>query len=227
MIRKLTIFLALFIFLSGCRQENSLILQDSVCEPPCWHGITPGTSSLREILTQLSTMPGVEKVTRANSQTPEEIDRISWNFNPDIAECGGYAFLSDNLVSVIEIDTCDSITLDEAVTKFGDPDKVSAIASQRELRWLSISLLYPQKGVAVVSTEKGLWPPNSPGRVTQEQHVKYVYYFDPRLYEDLLRSDSFLRVGACEIEILSSMQSWHGFGDIAFVDLSQSEIYCP
>jgi hypothetical protein len=228
MIQRFGAFLAILIVLVGCRPgKKSLILRDPVCEAPCWHGIHPGISSMSDVLTQLAGMPEVKKIATGNSQTPGELDRVSWNFNPGVIECGGYVFLTNRLVSVIEVDTCGALTLSEIVVKFGNPNEVSAVASQREIRWLNISLLYPQSGLAVVAVEEGPWPLDRPGRIAQEQQVEHVFYFNPELYDVLLRSDSFLRVGACENEILSSLQPWRGFGDITFVDLSQSGIYCP
>ena len=224
---RLLISLTLLVILSGCRHEPSNILETSACDPPCWRGINPGTSSVNEVIAQLELMSEVKDFRAGSLYTDGELDTVTWEFNSGIAECLGRSSVSEEVVSIIEIYACNAITLGEVVAKFGEPDQVSVIASSFEIRWLSIGLLYPERGLAVVAIDEGRWPLDKPGRISEDQRVSHIYFFDPGLYEDLLRRDSFLRVGACEDDILSSLQPWRGFGEVAFFDMSQSRIYCP
>ena len=98
-------------------------------------------------------MPEVDprSLTGVNLDLPLS-DRIGWNFTLVVGDASGSIYFPRDRVSVIHLDTRYSLSLAEAIAKFGESEQVSAVAGHVEGDDLGINFLYPSKGF---SEEKG------------------------------------------------------------------------
>jgi hypothetical protein len=132
-------------------------LQGQPCAPPCFLGITPGTTSQTATLALLqSTYPPVEPETLHSTNSDPR--HISWLWVPldKTAGVNAYYYEQPPRLSVAPVNTIismiasgpDMVRLDEVIAAYGDPSHVLAVAhdyGELGLRYY-LSVVYLERG---------------------------------------------------------------------------------
>ena len=200
------------------QSSKSTVLEATTDTPPCWYRICPGQSTREETLTALKAIPVVDADSVKDFQEGQGSGNIRWTFkvqrsetspNPIKVDHSGRCYYQDGAITHIKI-LPQGLTLREAVEKFGEPELVTAVSGWADSRWLTIALLYPNHGVAVIHYDTFWKPSHDRAQVKSGFHVNEVLFFVPEMYDDL----SLVQDGT------EALQPWTGFGEIRFVDMS-------
>jgi hypothetical protein len=208
----------LVVTLSGCEREEppSMVLLNS-SSPPCWFNICPGTTRKQEAMTLLATVPYVDLSTIVDKSVNQGASYIHWNFTSDVQDLGRI-FYTGTTVTYISITPRpeDSLTFDEIITTYGEPEQLWAFSDCADSRWLYVALIYREKGVYVAYFDDD-WERGEPAELTPGHLVDEVIYYDPILFEDLMMSfegANWLEYGYTFEDILKYLQTWQGFKEI-------------
>jgi hypothetical protein len=204
--------------MQGCKSKESILIQNTTCQFPCWQNIQPGKSTGEETIRILSKSSFIDSPPSVIPQNiPNIVSYTSWNFNKNIREEGGWiAFLNDK-VTYILFDENNHVKIAEMIDFYGKPETVSLISGQSENQWLQIVWIYPQKGVLIVHFVP-FWNPIPTGvNITPNLSVNDIYYFDPNMYDDLL--EEMFRNGIDLITIEQSMQTWNDYGKYHYTEI--------
>lgn len=206
------------VMLTACQPRPSIILTDTSCVPPCWRQIEPGRSTIREALTALSAIPELDTPVD-DIAAVEQRGYEGWLFTSRVRESSGSVHFVGDRVTLIWFTLRNPLRLEELISRFGEPEQVSAISGWADSRWLNIAFLYPEKGVIARHLDVRFWPETRPAVIRPDLPIAEVIYFDPNLYDELLRSRDLIPEDY-EI-ILGSLRPWRGFGETPYLDLSQ------
>lgn len=213
---RLNIMITIIWFLASCSSKPSTIITDTSCLPPCWQGITPGLSTVQEVLSILPNVPGVDPKSIVDASTVIYDTSIYCLFERNARDIGGRIYFKNNVVAAIDIAPKDkALTFRDAVDKLGSPENVLAVYSKGEREWLSIFIIYQSKGFAlldnIVPFHKG-----EHAEIKASRPVVAVYYFDPVLFDELM-TNSIIANWESNI-IQKGMQPWTGFGEITYIE---------
>ena len=202
--------------LAGCRAKKSILLEDTLCEPPCWQNIIPGFSSSEDALVILR---GTSLLASTPSALPRKIDDFrsynSWNFQKNMRERGGVITYFNDTVAYIEFDVRGAFRIGEMIDYYGEPELFSAISGWHDSRWLRVCWIYPTQGILITHFNHNWRPSGEYARLSSNLPVDDVYYFDPDLY-DLLVETVFFQLTRLEV-VQASIQPWVGYGLVTFV----------
>ena len=196
------------------RQPSSVLTSD--CEPPCWYGIRPGTTTRWEALSILEQMKHVDKnsILLEQERNSIEIARINWAFQRPAVDSLGSVEIKDDHVAAITILTVGSLKVSDAFAKLGQPEQMWTHAGRGEAReFLEITLLYPAKGYAIEANIDLEGKPNFV-EIDESTPVFRVTYLDPAMFEELLKTRVLIREPA--VTRTGSAQDWPGLGKINF-----------
>jgi hypothetical protein len=226
--KKLFMFmLVVMIFINSCTNTqsrnaaiSSVFLSDR-CDPPCWYGITPGTTTREEAMEILKTIPIVDMDTIKSLYTIPTNERIGWDGRSEGMRYFGKLEFSSDIVKFIWLYFDKDITFDELITVLGKPEKALIFyvkGSERDT--LSIDVLYPSRGIWFNDYYYTLDRKN-PIQIAEDEKVQSVYYCDP---EDLFVFFTSGPISDYPRDIIDKgLQDWKGFGDYQYlyVDLDQ------
>ncbi len=156
-----------------------------ICDPPCWQGIVPGETSIKEALAILNEAPFVDNqsITRDSIYGFSDIERISWRST--LTEWDPYMPLNnfrvkvpDETIHLILITLEYELTVQELFDRFGEPERYAIIPSHPTC--YGVTLIWLDRGFKAdlyASEVKR----NKPDQqlVTPEQLVWRVTYFPP------------------------------------------------
>jgi len=194
------------------RTAESTIISDRSCQPPCWLRIQPGRTSVSEAVSILE-REDIEIMPWADLS---ENGKIGWMFHFPNKDSAGYIYFIDGKVGAISIQTTGSLTLTEAFKKLGVPDyywtRFEKIDGQD---WLEVFFMYPQDGFIVkVSYNISLLAESDAVDILGDQPVDRVVYFDPAMYDTILRARILFNED--RETIIEGLEPWQGFGEISY-----------
>jgi len=203
--------------LAGCQPKKSILLEDTLCQYPCWQNIQPGVSSSEDALNILR---GATFLAATSSAIPRKVDDVrsysSWGFIDGLSETSGRITYFDNTVAYIEFDVLGNLRIKEMIAYYGEPELISVITGWGDSRWLMVYWIYPDKGVLITHFDHSWRPSGEYARITPELPVDRVYYFDPALYDTLVKTVFF---ESTDQEVVQkSIQPWGDFGLVPFVE---------
>lgn len=206
---------------------DTSLLTGEPCEPPCWHGLTPGVSTEDEVNEFLLTSELVDRstifrrdVTVASGDVVGET--VQWWSKADTAsgwrqprQFGNEFMLEDGLLQKHGLLQCMTIFLDYEVTledlleRYGPPEKFTAWYEGVEVWYIKVTLYYPRHGFETTL----IIPPDDP-QLRPESEVTRVWYFRAAPLEEFfeLTRDSGYPTVSEEV-----LQEWHGYGPIELV----------
>src|SRR5574340_322551 len=210
-------YLLVAAILTGCQAKTSVLLEDTLCEPPCWQNITPGKSSSDEAYQILSDLPFLHTAPLA---TPKRIDSFrsydSWNFQNNIREGSGRITYFNDRVAYIQFHVNNNLRIGKMIDFYGKPELLSAISGWNDSRWLEVRWIYPEKGVLVTHFDHNWRPEGSYASITPDLPVYDVYYFDPELYDTLVETVFFQLTGQEVVQ--ESIQPWVDYGLVPYTE---------
>lgn len=203
--------------LTGCQAKTSILLEDTLCEPPCWQNITPGVSSSEDAL---NTLRETTLLASTPSAVPRKIDDVwsysSWNFQKNIRERGGVITYFTDTVAYMEFDVRGTLKIANMIDFYGKPELVSAISGWNDSRWLRVCWIYPDEGVLIKYFDHNWRPEGNYASITPDLPVYDVYYFDPDLYDTLVETFFF---GLTKQEVVKkSIQPWVDYGFVPYTE---------
>jgi hypothetical protein len=203
--------------LAGCQTKKSILLEDTLCEPPCWQKITPGKSSSDEAYQILSGLPFLHTAPLA---TPKRIDDFrsydSWNFQKNMRERGGVITYFNDTVAYMEFDVRGTLKIGEMIDFYGKPELLSVISGWNDSRWLEVRWIYPDKGVLITHFDHNWRPEGNYASITPDLPVYDVYYFDPELYDTLVETVFFSPTRREVVQ--ESIRPWVDYGPVPYTE---------
>jgi hypothetical protein len=203
--------------LAGCQAKKSILLEDTLCEPPCWQNIQPGVSSSEYALRALRETPFLASTP---SVAPIQIDDVrsydSWTFQENIRETSGRITFFNNRVAYIRFHVNNNLRINEMITYYGEPELFSAISGWNDSRWLEVGWIYPTRGVLITHFDHNWRPRGNYASITPDLPVYDVYYFDPNLFDTLVET-VFFSTAKQEV-IKKSIQPWAGYGLVPYIE---------
>ena len=203
--------------LASCKPKPSIVLLDTSCEPPCWHDITPGMSTKKDVIAILPKIPEVapNSVEDTAITTGGIHDHIKWRFDSGSGDFGGTTFFKDGAVSTIEIrPKKGALMLDDAIRKLGEPELTFAYLERGEIDRMIIYLLYPTKGYAL--TYDIGYSRDGSAAVEPTHPIEHVYFFDPKLFDELVTIGPLGYQDPATLK--QNMRPWKGYGDIFYFE---------
>ncbi|HLO34121.1 MAG TPA: hypothetical protein VK249_33560 [Anaerolineales bacterium] len=222
-----TLLVIILLVLTACspipttKPGEHSILADSNCTLPCWHGITPGSTTKQELLQVLSGLPLVNQdsitVTRSVNEAFDEYVEFTMGEGPvylkqdqgaplkqDYVWSGTAALRNDR---VLEIDLRGDLglTFGGLVDRFGEPTYL--IPSPTPGLHIWVEALDPSKGL-----DFGYRADDEDSEITPGTPITGILLFDPASYQELTAHQTFLYQahGPRQIEA----QLWKGYGKI-------------
>lgn len=212
------LFVAL-LFVVYSLNSKPIGLLSNGCKIPCWRQITPGKTHITEALNTIKKFSDVELGTI-------DTNKGAWNIYSDIVYFNLSSsekveiYLVDDVVAVISFSNPNGlIRLDECIKQFGDPEyatRTSLLSRDVPFFWGEtyhswFFAITPLKGVLYGYDTYGFWSKKR-GSIIPDAMVTDISFFDTKLYEKLLNSDTLIP----NIEDLSkrNLYLWKGYGDI-------------
>jgi hypothetical protein len=183
-------------------------LSGNPCNPPCWEGITPGQTTLKDAVDLLQNNPLIGQLTIYADENRPNSGEISWSW-PGVEKRGGrvfYARIGDvagSVVYAIWPGFGEGVRLGEVIQAFGEPShvkirevKILEPPTPREA-WYTYTLIWIENGFLV----KG-----NPVNRTKIDNAFVIYtigFFEPSM-------EGYI---ALEGNSGANPVLWHGYGD--------------
>lgn len=173
-----------------------------------WQGIIPGETTKEEALNVLKSSPYVRQASIRVSPGTPEVEHIYWDNKRLSFRAGASPRLKNravvgyNRIAAIRLHLSENITVEQAITHFGDP---KAVAWHETRDWqgaiyIAAYLLYPDQGFALHSIA------TFSRELTPESPVTQVYYYEPMSVDELSNT-----IGPLLYMDLSQTESWTGY----------------
>ena len=203
--------------LAGCQVKKSILLEEILCEPPCWQNIQPGISSSKDVL---KTLRETRLLASTPSVVPRKIDDVrsdsSWIFIDSLSEESGRITYFNDRVAYIQFHVNNTITIGKMIDFYGEPEFISVITGWEDSRWLRICWIYPSQGIILTHFDHNWRPKENYASITPDLPVYDVYYFDPNLYDTLVET-VFFQLTKQEV-VKKSIQPWVDYGLVPFTE---------
>ncbi len=203
---------------SGCENKKSILLDDTLCQVPCWQNIYPGKSTFSQAVEILSHLPFINPT--GFSPTPAQIiERYgysSWTFSKNSKEVGMTVYNIDNSVGLLQFDTNRNISIGTMLDFYGEPKSIFVVSGMSDSRWLNAFWVYPEKGVILELFDPRWKFEGKMVDITPKMKVSDVYYFDPDAYESLLEREILLSPYEWSI-VQKNILPWEGYGLVPYI----------
>jgi hypothetical protein len=210
------VFLLFFLFITACGKSSDemSILEKSSCKLPCWNDIVVGQTTKGEVLKILENLPDIDSESIKNTNRTWDIfdDQITFSFHQDWSfgqqsRLRGYAYIKDNIISVLlfcgEINT----TMNVLVKAVGEPEYI--ISGNDYSGGRLVILIQSKTGVSYSYTTE-----LSNLEINPDTQIDCVQSFDPSLFEKMLEAKLFSGGYYNAEETLRVMYPWDGYGNL-------------
>ncbi len=202
----------ILILLNGCRTNNSNILNDTDCSPPCWNGIEPGKTNRQQALSILNNKSSIDQDSIETWSLFEINDSIKWDFKPSSGNrFGNLYFIKDTVVGSNFIPIKSKLLLGTVINYLGNPDNILVIKHTQEKNYLSIFLGYPSKGTVILISINS-YKEGDKAFLSENSVVDGIWYVEPELYNELI---SKLITGIPTDIVENNTHQWIGYGDVS------------
>lgn len=192
------------------------------CEVPCWQGIHPGKTDMKEAIKIGNTLDTyIDKFEFPSSDPKYTI--MDWTIRNG-SERINFGFLIDRssqIVTVIEVTSTYDIVLRDVIKKFGNPSNIIAVAGKetdRNIYDYDLIIIFNSAGIILKSDR--IYSPELP--VIDEQLIlRTVDFYEPATneMEDILK--------LVYPTYFQYIKSWKGFVDFKEYCESTVNNYCP
>ena len=196
--------------ISGLTALPSTVLTSPACPAPCWYDIRPGQTKVGTVLGILDAQPFVRGSSVRVWPASGDINQIAWFFQRPAPDTAGYAYFDSEQCTALSITTQGTLNIGQALSKFGQPERIFTQTGQEGLRaWVEVDLVYPAAGY-VVEADLDAPAKSDPPQVTirQQTSVMRVTYFDPQRFQALLANSTIIH-GPANLS-QSALQPWPG-----------------
>ncbi len=195
---------------------DSGLFDSEGCKAPCWHGLTPGQSTFKDVDDFLANLSAYQWAERDTFVLGAGCKSILIHENFGVRAVDFYA-VDDHLIFIKSYHP-KKISLGEIVDHFGDPEYFKAVLDIGvDYQFYILEVYYPHKGLGfefMPDQEKGI------DRIEPDMMVSTIHYFEPgdfssyylSRYSCFTEKAGVILGGQTEIENL--LQEWSGFGKI-------------
>jgi hypothetical protein len=197
---------------TGCQNGKltSFIDQNS-CELPCWNGTILGNSTKTEFISSIIDLPFVEKdsIIGTNEGWSFFDDQVIFTFSN--ANILGRAHIIKTKVMDLSFEGELNTTIGQLIDILGDPEYIINIPSPSTSS--IVTAIYPSLGAKFSYDTRDI-----PRKFRQVIHpdipVKYIYFFDPEIYNQLLDKGLIGLSILSREETIKYMKGWAGYGEL-------------
>jgi hypothetical protein len=199
--------------IASCSGKESVVIEDSTCEVPCWRNILVGKTEIASTKKLLRQMPDVETDSIRQGKNPHTlVEVITASFVNDKETSLEITFVHEKVASIY-FSYAEDISLSDAITKFGEPRYIypSALTGDPTV-YLTVEFLYPELGVCIHHQNKRLLL-QSPKtyNINGSANISRIYYVDPSLPQGQLTYGCLS--GSKESDIEIKKVEWKGFAE--------------
>lgn len=205
----------------GCRVSapvDTSLLTGEPCEPPCWHGLTPGVSTEEDVNEFVRTSELVDRSTLFRGDVTSGRGDVvgvmlQWWSAADMAnvprQLGNSIVIKDGLVQYMTIWLDVEVTLQGLLERYGSPEKFTAWWEGVEVSYVKVTLYYPRHGF----TTTLIIPPYDV-QLTPESEVVGVWYFRAAPLEEFFELSREIGYPTVSDDVL---QDWQGYGPMELI----------
>jgi hypothetical protein len=206
----------------GCGEPPAVdmsLLTGEPCEPPCWQGLTPGSSTEEEANEFLRTSELVDQATLYQAELTRgsgEVVGVSIQWRSTAprssnVDSNDFAIEGGVLKNMIIYPDYD-LTLESLLQRYGPPEKFHVMVTGRHVPSLRVTLFYPAHGFTA-----SLELPVDDARLRPESTVIQVWYSKAGPLETFIELGvgylgSYL--GSTPEQWSESLRDWQGYGAI-------------
>ena len=194
--------------------EMSLLTGDP-CEPPCWQGLTPGSSTKDDVNEFLETSRFVDRdsVFRSDVTTASAgVVGVSIQWRSTAARSRGVDsnefVIEGGVLKYIFVYPDYDLTLESLLQRYGPPDKFHVMVTGRHVPLLGVTLFYPAYGFTA-----SLELPVDEAQLRPESTVVQVWYSEAAPLETFIEL-GIGYLGSTPDQWLESLRDWQGYGAI-------------
>ena len=206
----IVIFLCM-ILISCSKQEDLSLIKSNTCTPPCWNGISPGSTNGEEVLNTLVNLKTVKQETVKRDTASHLLfkDVIFWNF---VEANSGVIYLLDNRVAQIDFQNT-NYSLGNLIELYGEPDHVIFYPYNGK-SW-KVNVLYKKKGIWLYYTKNQTkdWMVD----IQPTDLITRVSFFDPSLLDSILTNFGSFFLKDENLKIEDVKQAWKGYGEMRII----------
>lgn len=197
----------ILLLMSACTPSNSeSILDNPVCDLPCWNNIIPGKTTEKDFMVIIEELPNVDQDSIVNVGKPwNTFDNriyVSVGRNLDLE-----TYVLDDLVVMMDFSGALSMSFGQFIERIGYPDNIITIGGHDGS--ISVIALYPEKGVGYASFVN-----DSDLDIQQSDDVYSLTIFDPQRFIDILDAGMFSNGFYNASQTQEMMYPWKGYGSI-------------
>lgn len=166
--------------------EHSL-LTHSPCAPPCWQGIIPGETDEQEVLSILNDLEFVDPDSFYEQSIADSAGGgkwLSWQtiFYDDQYHRNRIIFDKEGIVTINIVEIFYTVTLDELIQVFGNPDGVISDYfgyPEGPIECRAVDIIWIEKGLRISIPDVDIKQSENISLVTPNATVSGVIYFPP------------------------------------------------
>jgi hypothetical protein len=199
--------------IASCSGNNTPIFNDTICQAPCWRGISMGESQ-EVALNIVEQMPDVnpDSITvDKNNRIPLMEQGINWRYKN--SQDFGDIYLHEGKVTMIYFPIDSRLGLSDLFNKYGNPEFIYLEKVVLDGVYISIDMIYLKRGICITYEPTFLYDPKNI-QIKSSSKAKEVYYADPSIPNWQLKVGC-LR-GLAEDEYEKNVQKWVGYGTYSF-----------
>lgn len=204
-------FQGYLVFIVGCSLLGpKSILDELVCEPPCWQSIIPGKTSRDEVKSLIYEMENI--VTGSIFDLSPDSSHYHNKIGFDIENNGELIDVEinfiGNIVSHIVLYLNLGVDIENAINVFGKP-KMVYVNSYPTARTY---LINEELGVYYVTEKRSYISSND--ELTPDTEVILITFFDNSVFTQWIEEGHFTDEWLKGEEFLARMYPWNGYGDV-------------
>jgi len=211
------ILLPISLLVVGCISQESPVLHDTSCEPPCWHEIEPGITNQQELIDILINDPMVDpKTISSHGEQWKGFNDIVYFHLKSGEEVRVY--LLEDKVSMISFYDNLRLSFGQTIDQFGEPKKIIVFNMYGpaflfgEALHTIVHAIEPEKGISYEGDFTGI-SIEKPFKISPSTKIDEFEFFDPDSYLQLLEQGMFSDVGLEGSRTLELVQEWKGYGE--------------
>jgi hypothetical protein len=195
-------------------EKQPSILDDSICDAPCWNGITVGVTTGEEMLAILRELPIVDQNIAVLSPWKIYDGGLNFYLYPN-------GFYKHNVVvesrfiksKVANIGFCGnlSVSLGDVIERTGEPNSIIIIGSPSGGSF--VTAINEDIGIRFTYDTANI-PKHLRAEIAPEIPIKCLIYFAPEFYDEMLEAGSFSAGHLNAEQTLKAMRPWVGYGDL-------------
>lgn len=197
----------ILLLISACAPSNSeSILNNSVCDLPCWNNIIPGQTTEKDFMVIIEELPSIDQDSIVNVGKPwNTFDNriyVSVSRNLDLE-----TYILNDRVAMMGFSGALSMSFGQFIEIIGYPDNIITIGGHDGS--ISVIALYPEKGVGYASILN-----ESDLQIQQSDDVYSLTLFDPKRFIDILDAGMFSNGFYNASQMQEMMYPWKGYGSV-------------